>query len=103
MTGLNPRSVQIAFNSAIAAVREAVRKARPQLLEPVMKVEVDAPLAELRGYANAIRSLSRERASYSMTPSHFERLPDSLALKAVSDSGVKSVLTSWYRQTPPRL
>ena len=39
-----------------------------------------------RRYANAIRSLSRGRASYSMTPSHFERVPDALATKIVKAS-----------------
>ena len=50
-------------------------------------VNAQVPLAELWGYANAIRSLSRGRASYSMTPSHFERVPDGLAAKIVSSSG----------------
>jgi elongation factor G len=111
--------------AAFAAVRDAVRRAKPRLLEPIMKVEVDAPceeqgdllgdltrrranivavesgtshvmlkahvpLGELWGYANAIRSLSRGRASYSMTPSHFERLPDAMALKLASDLGANS-------------
>ena len=102
------------------AVREALRKAGPQLLEPVMAVELDTPgeaqgdligdlnrrrgdvmsmnasatnvvlkarvpLSELWGYANAIRSLSRGRASYSMTPSHFARVPEALTAKVVND------------------
>jgi elongation factor G len=105
--------------AAAAAIREAVRQARPQLLEPVMTVAVDTPseeqgdllgdlnrrratvlgldpgrnsvvlraqvpLAELWGYANAIRSLSRGRASYNMTPSHYERVPEPLATKIVT-------------------
>jgi putative ABC transport system substrate-binding protein len=36
--------------------------------------------------ATAIRSLSRRRASYSMAPSHFERVPDGLAAKIVSST-----------------
>ena len=28
------------------------------------------------GYATAIRSLSKGRSSYSMTPSHFEQVPE---------------------------
>ncbi|MDB6066904.1 MAG: translation elongation factor 2 [Pedosphaera sp.] len=41
---------------------------------PALGAEISAEVAlrELWGYANAIRSLSRGRASYSMTPSHFE-------------------------------
>ena len=113
-------SSDLAFRLAsVAAVREALRKAEPLLLEPVMKVEVETPgeeqgdllgdlnrrrghvmaiengqttvsiraevpLAELWGYSNAIRSLSRGRASYSMAPSHFERVPEALAAKIIS-------------------
>lgn len=36
-------------------------------------VQAEAPLAEMFGYANAIRSLSKGRASYSMKPVRFER------------------------------
>jgi elongation factor G len=36
------------------------------------------PLAELFGYATAIRSLSKGRSSYSMEPSHFEPVPSNL-------------------------
>jgi len=36
-------------------------------------VHAEAPLAEMFGYANAIRSLSKGRASYSMRPARFER------------------------------
>ncbi|MDD3153958.1 MAG: elongation factor G [Victivallaceae bacterium] len=39
------------------------------------KVLAHVPLSELFGYATAIRSLSRGRASYSMEPSHFEKVP----------------------------
>ena len=35
-------------------------------------LQAEAPMAELFGYANAIRSLSRGRASYSMRPARFE-------------------------------
>jgi elongation factor G len=115
-------SSDVAFRLAAAsAVREALQKAKPLLLEPVMRVEVETPneeqgdllgdltrrrgnilavepgrntvvlnaqvpLAELWGYSNAIRSLSRGRASYSMTPSHFERVPDGLAAKIVTST-----------------
>src|SRR6185503_1614515 len=100
--------------------KEAVKKAHPVLLEPIMKVEVttpeeyqgdllgdlnrrrgkiqsieaknnatslyaEVPLAELFGYATAIRSLSKGRAAYSMEPSHFEPVPNSI-LTAILDS-----------------
>ncbi|WP_040549326.1 elongation factor G [Pedosphaera parvula] len=108
-------SNDLAFRLAAAdALRIALRRAGPVLLEPVMKVELstpadyqgdlladlnrrrskvlgmesrvtgavvnaEVPLSELWGYANAIRSLSRGRAAYSMTPSHFAQVPNSVA------------------------
>ena len=39
-------------------------------------LRAEAPLAELFGYAGAIRSLSRGRASYSMRPARFEPAPE---------------------------
>src|ERR1044071_7385431 len=38
-------------------------------------VQAEVPLAEMFGYATAIRSLSKGRSSYSMEPSHFEQVP----------------------------
>jgi elongation factor G len=101
------------------AFKDAVAKARPVLLEPVMSVEcttppnyqgdlvgdlhrrrgvvreveakagvavisAEVPLAEMFGYANAIRSLSKGRAEYSMVPSRFEIVPSELAAKALA-------------------
>ena len=43
------------------------------------------PLAEMFGYATAIRSLSKGRASYSMEPLSFEQVPSSVA-KAILDT-----------------
>jgi len=107
-------SSELAFRmAAIFAFKEAVRKASPILLEPVMKVECTTPeeyqgdllgdlnrrrgkilsiearsdglalhawvpLAEMFGYATAIRSLSKGRASYSMEPHSFEPVPAGL-------------------------
>ena len=45
------------------------------------KVTAHTPLAELFGYATAMRSLSRGRASYSMEPSHFDKVPTSVQEK----------------------
>nr|WP_306301510.1 hypothetical protein [Verrucomicrobium spinosum] len=39
-------------------------------------VTAEVPLAEMFGYAGAIRSLSKGRASYSMTPSGYEPAPE---------------------------
>lgn len=42
----------------------------------VQIVTAEAPLAELFGYATALRSVSKGRASYSMEPTCFEVVPD---------------------------
>ncbi len=47
------------------------------------RVHAQIPLSELFGYATAIRSLSRGRASYSMEPSHFEKVPKQVQDKVV--------------------
>jgi len=41
-------------------------------------IHAEVPLAELFGYATAIRSLSKGRSSYSMEPSHFQPVPANL-------------------------
>jgi elongation factor G len=46
------------------------------------------PLAEMFGYATAIRSLSKGRASYSMEPSTFEQVPNSV-LTTILDAASK--------------
>ncbi len=45
------------------------------------RILAHVPLSELFGYATAIRSLSRGRASYSMEPSHFDPVPKSIQEK----------------------
>ncbi len=47
------------------------------------RIDAQVPLSELFGYATAIRSLSRGRASYSMEPSHFEKVPKAIQDKIV--------------------
>jgi len=44
-------------------------------------LNAQVPLAEMFGYATAIRSLSKGRASYSMEPLTFEQVPSSIAEK----------------------
>jgi len=51
-------------------------------------VNAEVPLAEMFGYATAIRSLSKGRSSYSMEPSHFEQVPAQV-LAAVLDQKAK--------------
>jgi elongation factor G len=41
-------------------------------------IHATVPLAEMFGYATALRSLSRGRASYSMEPASFERVPENI-------------------------
>ena len=51
-------------------------------------VNSEVPLAEMFGYATAIRSLSKGRAAYSMEPLYFEPVPASIAAEIV-DTAVK--------------
>jgi elongation factor G len=51
-------------------------------------LNAQVPLAEMFGYATAIRSLSKGRASYSMEPLTFEQVPQSV-LTAVLDKAAK--------------
>ena len=47
------------------------------------RINANVPLAELFGYATTIRSLSRGRATYSMEPAHFDRVPKAIQEKLV--------------------
>jgi len=95
------------------AMKDAAKKSKPVLLEPIMKVvvttpdqfmgdvigdinrrrgkilnqtteraivmvESEVPLSEMFGYSTQLRSLSSGRASYTMEPSHFEKVPTKL-------------------------
>jgi elongation factor G len=51
-------------------------------------VNAQVPLAEMFGYATAIRSLSKGRAAYSMEPSSFEQVPNSV-LTTILDQAAK--------------
>ncbi|MEN9990988.1 MAG: elongation factor, partial [Verrucomicrobiota bacterium] len=111
--------------AAIFGMKEAFKKAKPILLEPIMAVEVSTPddyqgdvmgdlnrrrgqitsidtkgnlavvrcavpLKEMFGYSTAVRTLSSGRASYSMTPSHFEQVPQNIVEEIVSERGGNS-------------
>jgi elongation factor G len=116
-------SNELAFKlAAIFALKDAFRKARSILLEPIMKVEcvtpdeyqgdilgdlnrrrgrissietkgiatmvhAEVPLSEMFGYATAIRSLSKGRASYTMEPSHFEPVPAQIVAAVLDQKG----------------
>ena len=115
-------SSEMAFKMAgIFAFKDAMAKAQPVLLEPIMKVEVSTPeeyqgdlmgdlnrrrgqiqgmetkgtlcminafvpLETMFGYSTDMRSLSKGRADYSMEPSHFEQVPQSLVEDIVKTS-----------------
>ncbi|WOO43485.1 elongation factor G [Rubellicoccus peritrichatus] len=115
-------SSEAAFKMAgIFAFKDAMAKADPALLEPIMSVEVTSPeehqgdvvgdlnrrrgqiqametknnvaiinafvpLEAMFGYATDVRSLTKGRASYSMTPSHFEQVPRSVLNTIVETS-----------------
>ncbi|MDB6059278.1 MAG: fusA [Verrucomicrobiales bacterium] len=52
------------------------------------------PLAEMFGYATAIRSLSKGRASYSMEPLSFEQVPNSVLTVIMDAAGKKPAARS---------
>jgi elongation factor G len=104
-------SNEMAFKiCASMAIKDAARKGKPIILEPIMKVVVETPeqnvgdvigdinrrrgkilgqetikgtvevtsevpLSEMFGYSTQLRSMSSGRATYTMEPSHFERVP----------------------------
>jgi len=121
-------SSEIAFKIAGSmAFKDAMARAKPVLLEPVMKVEVLTPeqymgdvigdlnarrgriesieqqgairiiralvpLAEMFGYATALRSATQGRATYTMEPSRYEEVPTSISedVRAKSSVGARA-------------
>ena len=57
-------------------------------------LNADVPLAEMFGYATAIRSLSKGRASYSMEPLTFEQVPSSILNVILEQAGKKPAARS---------
>jgi elongation factor G len=114
-------SNELAFKVAASmALQEAVRKAHPIILEPLMNVEVvcpelymgnvvgdlnlrrgkiggmvprdnvqvitaAVPLAEMFGYATALRNLTQGRGSYTMQFARYAPLPKEVAMKMFSN------------------
>nr|MDQ3624443.1 elongation factor G [Verrucomicrobiota bacterium] len=52
-------------------------------------INAEVPLAEMFGYATAIRSLSKGRSNYSMEPSHFEQVPEQVKNAVLDQKGGK--------------
>jgi len=50
----------------------------------VQVIAADVPLAELFGYSTAIRSLTKGRASYTMEPSCFDKVPEGIQKQLVN-------------------
>ncbi|MFH1444412.1 MAG: elongation factor G [Candidatus Peregrinibacteria bacterium] len=47
-------------------------------------IQVNVPLAEMFGYATDLRSLTQGRASYSMEPSHYAKVPGNVADEVIA-------------------
>ena len=122
-------SSEIAFKVAASqTLKEALRKGRSYLKEPIMAIEVttpegnmgdvigdinrrrgrvegmepepggkqvvraQCPLSEMFGYVNDLRGFSQGRASFTMTPSHYEEVPRNVAEEiAAKTSGKQPV------------
>ena len=69
----------------ITSRRGSIVEMNANTTDAFSKLTAQIPLSELFGYATAIRSLSRGRASYSMEPSHFERVPKQVQDKVVEN------------------
>ena len=114
-------SSEMAFKTAGSmAFKDAMRKAAPVLMEPIMKVSVivpddymgdvigdinarrgmitgtevrvgatqinaNVPLANMFGYATALRSKTQGRGQYSMEPSHYAEVPKNISETIVSE------------------
>ncbi|HNQ73221.1 MAG TPA: elongation factor G [Verrucomicrobiota bacterium] len=57
-------------------------------------LNAQVPLAEMFGYATAIRSLSKGRASYSMEPLTFEQVPNSISEKILDTAKTRPAARS---------
>ena len=66
------------LNSRRGKVREIVPRQHLQL------VRAQVPLAEMFGYATAVRTITSGRASYSMEPDHFEQVPKAIQEKLLA-------------------
>jgi len=67
--------------------RRAKIKGVQELAGNAVMIEAEVPLAEVFGYATALRSLTQGRGSYTMRPSHYEPVPMNIAERVISDRG----------------
>lgn len=49
-----------------------------------VEIEAEVPLSEMFGYSTQLRSLSSGRATYTMEPSHFEKVPNKIQEEVIS-------------------
>jgi elongation factor G len=113
-------SSEMAFKIAASmGFKEGCKKAKPVLLEPIMKIEIITPddylgdvlgdfnsrrgkvegmdprsgaqaihgfvpMAQMFGYATVLRSISQGRAIYTLTFSHYEEVPASIAKEIIA-------------------
>jgi elongation factor G len=50
-------------------------------------IHAHVPLAQMFGYATALRSLSKGRASYSMEPLNFQKVPENILTEILDKAG----------------
>jgi len=55
-------------------------------------IHAHVPLAQMFGYATALRSLSKGRASYSMEPLNFQKVPDNILTEIMAKSAGASAV-----------
>ncbi len=67
--------------------RRAKIKGVQELAGNAVMIEAEVPLAEVFGYATALRSLTQGRGSYTMRPSHYEPVPMNIAERVILDRG----------------
>ena len=71
-------------NEYLGDVLEDINSRRGNVKELLTKQDIkiiwaEAPLSEMFGYATVLRSLTQGRATYSMEPSHFQKLPKQIS------------------------
>ena len=86
---LTPGQFQGQVVSDIASRRGKVVSSDPR--GPVQVIRARVPLAEMVGYATVLRSLTQGRASFSMEPVGYQRLPEALARKVIEQTKAEAV------------